>query len=74
VNTDIRPALPGELCTCGRQARVVYVFPDRSDRREIGDCDIRDGGSVSGPCPFCGAAEKHSPCLDYRLRPDGVDR
>jgi len=73
-----RCAEPGELCTCGRQALVVYLFPDREHRREIGDCGIRDGGRREGPCPFCGSAERHqlpwgdpAPCAVYTLRPDG---
>ena len=63
-----RSAEPGELCTCGRQAIVVYlgsVFPP------TGYCGIPDGGDRAGPCPFCGGPrhqEWEGRCPDYRLR------
>lgn len=61
-----RPAVPGELCTCGRQAREVFVH---GDGRETGYCGVSDGGEQSGSCPFCGD-RRHSigPCPMYRLR------
>jgi hypothetical protein len=65
-----RPAEPGELCTCGRQAVVVYrgsVFGP------TGYCGIPDGGDRAGPCPFCGGPRHDQPygrCPDYRLRLD----
>ena len=65
-----RPAAPGELCTCGRQAIVVYlggVFGP------TGYCGIPDGGEGNGPCPFCGGPrhrEPYSRCPAYRLRLD----
>jgi hypothetical protein len=65
-----RPAAPGELCTCGRQAIVVYlggVFGP------TGYCGVPDGGEGTGPCPFCGGPrhrEPYSRCLAYRLRLD----
>jgi hypothetical protein len=68
--TPWREAAPGELCTCGRQAREVFV---RADGDEIGYCGIPDGGAKSGQCPFCGM-RRHSPgpCPRYSLRlPDG---
>jgi hypothetical protein len=65
-----RPAAPGERCTCGRQAVVVYlggVFGP------TGYCGIADGGDRAGPCPFCGGPRHQQPegrCPHYRLRPD----
>jgi hypothetical protein len=65
-----RPAVPGERCTCGRQAVVVYlggVFGP------TGYCGIADGGDRVGPCPFCGRPRHREPngrCPDYRLRLD----
>jgi hypothetical protein len=41
-----RPAEPGELCTCGRQAVVVYVTEQFGD---IGYCGIADGGANAQP-------------------------
>jgi hypothetical protein len=63
---DERLAQAGELCTCGRQAVVVF----RSDVfGETGWCGINDGGRSYGPCPFCGGP-RHTDgrCPDYRLR------
>lgn len=64
--TPWREAAPGDLCTCGRQALEVFV---RADGDEIGYCGVPDGGSKSGPCPFCGK-RRHSPgpCPRYTLR------
>jgi hypothetical protein len=65
-----RPAAPGELCTCGRQAIVVYLG---SVFGPTGYCGIPDGGKESGPCPFCGGprhAEPSGRCPAYRLRLD----
>jgi hypothetical protein len=62
-----RPAEPGELCTCGRPAVVVYlggVFGP------TGWCGRSDGGEVAGPCPFCGGPRHEGRCPDYRLRLD----
>ena len=67
-----RPAEPGELCTCGRQARTVFLT-----RRwgEVGSCDTNNAGLAPVlPCPFCGATEAHEvdgevvKCPQYRLR------
>ena len=67
-----RPARPGELCTCGRQARTVFLT-----RRwgEVGSCDTDGAGQLPVlPCPFCGATEAHQvggevvKCPQYRLR------
>lgn len=62
-----RPAEPGERCTCGRQAHVVFVH---ADGRETGYCGREDGGQ-KGPCAFCGG-EQHEfgPCPEYRIRAD----
>jgi hypothetical protein len=65
-----RPAAPGELCTCGRQAIVVYLG---SRFGPTGYCGIPDGGDRTGPCPFCGGprhAEPSGRCPAYRLRLD----
>src|SRR5882757_5640725 len=68
-----RSAEPGELCTCGRQAIEVFEF---ESGRAVGYCGLGDGGSRTGPCPFCGAGAKHldswgypAPCPRYRVRP-----
>jgi hypothetical protein len=67
-----RPAEPGELCTCGRQARTVFLT-----RRwgEVGSCGTDRSGELPVlPCPFCGASEAHQvggevvKCPQYRLR------
>jgi hypothetical protein len=66
--TGERRAEPGELCTCGRQAIVVYLG---SVFGPTGDCSIRDGGDQTGPCPFCGGprhSELEGRCPHYRLR------
>jgi hypothetical protein len=63
-----RPAKPGELCTCGRQAVVVYLG---SVFGSTGYCGIPDGGDRTGPCPFCGGprhSEWEGRCPNYRLR------
>jgi hypothetical protein len=67
-----RPAEPGELCTCGRQAIVVYLG---SEWGPTGACLIQDGGSRQGPCPWCGdprpPRDAHGGrCPQYRLRLD----
>jgi hypothetical protein len=66
-NLTERPAEPGELCTCGRQAIVVYLGGAFGP---TGDCGIRDGGDRTGPCPFCGGPRHPDRCPDYRLRLD----
>jgi hypothetical protein len=68
-----RPAAPGERCTCGRQAIVVYLG---STFGPTGFCGIADGGDRTGPCPFCGGPRHKTAwgdpgrCPDYRLRLD----
>lgn len=62
-----RPAEAGELCTCGRQAIVVFrgsVFGD------TGWCG-QDLGATEGPCPFCGEPRHLGRCPHYQLRPRG---
>jgi len=70
IDVSQRPATPGELCTCGRQAIVVYLS-DVFD--PTGYCGIGDGGDQAGPCPFCGGSRHSEPagegrCPRYRLR------
>jgi hypothetical protein len=62
-----RPAAPGERCTCGRQAVIVFVTDAWG---EVGWCGLSDGGR-RGPCVFCGAAAGHPEerCPAYRIRP-----
>lgn len=71
-----RPAAPGELCTCGRPAVVVYsggAFPD------AGYCGIEGSMRLPVlPCPWCGSTEAHTEswgdpakCPDYQLRAPG---
>lgn len=72
-----RPAIPGELCTCGRQALVVYVFEDEDKVREIGWCGLSNVSTLL-PCRFCGSEVPHrsswgdsEKCPDYQLVPAG---
>lgn len=71
-----RPAQPGDLCTCGRQAVVVYTSPEYGD---VGHCGV-EGAAFRPvlPCPWCGSGEAHKEswgdparCPDYTLRPSG---
>lgn len=62
-----RPAEPGELCTCGRPATLVYLGGALGP---TGYCGRSDGGDKAGPCPFCGAARHEGRCASYRLRLD----
>lgn len=72
-----RPAVLGELCTCGRQAVVVF---SNAKFGEVGYCGIE--GSQSRPvlpCPWCKSTKPHTTpwgdpgkCPDYRLRPPDV--
>jgi hypothetical protein len=66
-NNTERPAESGELCTCGRQAIVVYIGGAFGP---TGWCGIGDGGDRAGPCPFCGGPRHSDRCPDYRLRLD----
>lgn len=65
--TTTRPAEPGELCVCGRQAITVI---ESGRWGPTGDCGIRDGGAKTGPCPFCGGPRYEVRCPRYRLRLD----
>jgi hypothetical protein len=58
-----RPARPGELCTCGRPARVVFLHGSLA----TGYCGLPDGGARNGPCPFCGQGRHEYRCPDYTL-------
>jgi hypothetical protein len=62
-----RSAELGELCTCGRQALVVYLG---SAFGPTGWCGIGDGGDRTGPCPFCGGDRHEGRCPQYCLRLD----
>lgn len=68
-DTQTRPALPGERCTCGRQATEVFITADHGD---VGYCGRSDGGQ-KGPCVFCGAPRHVGRCPDYRLRADDAE-
>ncbi len=68
-----RPAQPGELCTCGRQAVTVIPTDQYGD---VGYCGI-EGAAFRPvlPCPWCGSGEPHleawgdpGRCPDYTLR------
>ncbi|MFC9891537.1 hypothetical protein [Streptomyces pilosus] len=74
MNSEERPAQPGELCTCGRQAVTVFWNEKFGD---AGWCGI-DGAAFRPilPCPWCGADKPHreswgdpARCPDYTLRP-----
>lgn len=69
-----RPAEPGDLCTCGRQAIVVYSNEQFGD---AGHCGI-EGAAFTPvlPCPWCSSTVPHrqawgdpEKCPQYRLRP-----
>ena len=72
--SDERPAEPGELCTCGRQAVTVIGTEHFGD---IGYCGI-EGAAFRPvlPCPWCGATAAHTEswgdparCPQYQVRP-----
>lgn len=74
MDATTRPAEPGELCTCGRQAVTVYPTHDYGD---VGHCG-QDGAGMRPvlPCPWCGATKAHTTswgdpvrCPGYTLRP-----
>jgi hypothetical protein len=64
-----RPAMPGERCTCGRPAVVVFTTERFG---VVGACRINDGGRGGPwPCIFCRGDESHERgdrCPAYRLR------
>lgn len=69
-----RPAEPGEFCTCGRPARLVFLL---TERPPVGWCGVSNVAPVL-PCPFCGSEDPAhrnaglatSMCPAYRLRPN----
>lgn len=70
-----RPAEPGEVCTCGAPAAVVFSYEVRGE--QIGSCMSLDPHTRSGPCPFCGIIGQHEGegiCPQYKLRPDWSGR
>ncbi|MCI2422756.1 hypothetical protein MOQ72_35555 [Saccharopolyspora sp. K220] len=69
MTTCERPAEPGELCTCGRQAVTVFITELFG---EVGYCGRPDGGEQAGPCPFCAGERHETRCLQYRLRIEEV--
>jgi hypothetical protein len=59
-----RPAEPGQLCSCGRQAVVVFLTERFGP---VGWCGVSDGGRR---CPFCGrGGHGEQRCPAYTLRP-----
>ena len=70
---DERPAEPGDRCTCGREAVVVYSSEKFGD---VGYCGIE--GSAARPvlpCPWCDSTTPHqeswgdpAKCPSYQLR------
>lgn len=64
---DERPAQPGEYCTCGRPAILVF---DGGPWGATGYCGTPGVSSV--PCPWCGKSEGHTGrCAAYRLTGPG---
>src|SRR5437762_688269 len=62
-----RQAEPGDLCTCGRGAVLVFLIEGQPP---IGWCGLSDGGR-GGRCMFCGDPTGHSEgprCPAYQLR------
>jgi hypothetical protein len=65
-----RPAQPGELCTCGRPAEVVFI---NEQGEATGWCGLSDGGA-KGQCLFCGDPDGHEfRCPSYVLKPTPQD-
>lgn len=65
-----RPARPGEVCTCGRPARVVFASPAFG---EVGTCLSSEPRKQVRPCPFCGTTGSHGGeaiCPAYRVSPE----
>lgn len=65
-----RPARPGDVCTCGRPAVVVFRSPAFG---EVGSCLSIDPRKPIRPCPFCGTTGTHAGsavCPAYRVRPE----
>lgn len=68
--TPQRHAQPGELCTCGRSAMVVYLSELHG---QVGFCGVHNVPQLM-PCAFCGQHIEHigGRCPDYRVRPVNV--
>lgn len=72
MNASERPAQPGERCTCGRPAIIVYLTAAHGP---VGYCGRPDGGARMVPCPFCGGGPHvtgwgdPARCPHYTLRP-----
>jgi hypothetical protein len=62
---DERAAEEGELCTCGRQAVIVYLTERFGP---VGWCGRSDGGERTGSCPFCGECRHEDGCPAYTIR------
>lgn len=62
-----RPARPGERCTCGRPAVLVFPGPRLGVPGYYGR---PDGGDRSGPCPFCHRPRHDGRCPHYHLTSD----
>lgn len=56
VRTRERAAERGELCSCGRQAVVVFLTEKFGP---VGWCGQSDRGSRDVHCPFCGTSASH---------------
>jgi hypothetical protein len=69
IATERRAEL-GELCTCGRQALIVYLTEAHG---AVGYCGLADGGGTPiVPCPWCGAGPhlaESAKCPAYQVRP-----
>lgn len=59
-----RDPRPGERCTCGRPATVVFL----TDRGPVAWCG-QEGASRYPvlPCPFCGSDDAHTTDDGHRL-------
>lgn len=65
-----RPAVEGEVCTCGKPAEVVFDHPALGV--EVGSCLELDPTPRTGACPFCGVTGEHTTkgiCPAYSVRP-----
>jgi hypothetical protein len=79
TDSTTRQAVPGDLCTCGRPAVVVYSSAEFGD---VGYCGIEGSqGRPVLPCPWCGSTEPHTQpwgdpgkCPAYQLRAPGSPR
>jgi len=68
ITTTERPAEPGEVCSCGRQATVVYLIDLFG---AVGWCGL-GGVAPIVPCPWCGAGPHLIRCPEYNVRPAGA--